>query len=1018
MSFRKIIICLLSTILTCLYTDASERKISFKHLNVEDGLSSMSIYDIWTDTTGIVWLATSVGLDCYDGNTVQSYSPPKEINSQNDKIFTRQLVGDNNGHLYVMYGSYVCILNIHTGVFKTFLSDICNCITYDNGLWIGRRNEILYSSCPEEPAYTYLTLPDGYGEATALHISEDRSLWIGTSVGTILRYHTDNTGTGRLDTVYDKFNSRIYRIYRDSKGTKWIGSFKDGVLTIAHDGSQHTYRHSATDNGTISSDYVRAFCEDNLGNIWIGTYTGLDCLDPKTGNVTRHNPELLRHDAISHSSVWAIRKDNQGTLWVGTYYGGLNFFNPEQNIYNRYPISYAEGKGLSSHIVSKVIVDRSENIWVATEGGGLNMIDRKSGKTTWYNTDSPATRKLTDNNIKDMIYVPSENAIWLGLHFGGVNRIDLNTGKIRYYLKNLASDCSIPSDDVLNVADYGDSLIVRMRTCACIMDKKTGKCRNINPISDIIEQGERLRLFFCDNEKNIWTCLHSAPHLLKLSPPYTGMTVYTSENTKGKLCHGKITGFMQDASGKIWLATSDNGLYLYDRHDNTFTSLGENTVQKGLEHMAESPSSGNIICSYEDGFFIFNPTAQSISRYGKENGFPLRDSHIQSITIRNNSEIFIGGYGGLVSVCEKDLNVVTKPYKLFFTELTVDAEKIMTGSKILPESLIKTTSVTLPADTRSIELFFSSSNHIGANSTTVKYQLEGFDQNWRTVKGERKISYTNLPSGRYRLHVEPASDTVSKICTGACLEIIIQTPWYRSWYAMTIYILLTILIIFISINIYTERVQMREYMKHEKERAEDLKKLEQAKSRFLSNISHEIRTPLTSITTEIEEILHQRNFSPDIYKKVLGIYKNSISLREHIGELMEFHRQDKEPSTPTLPRHKDYMNSDFLEKVTSMVHDNLDNTDFSIDTLIKAVGVSRTVFFRKLKEVSGQTPSDFIMSIRIKKAADMIRLNPEMNIGEISDATGFNTPKYFAKCFKEHYGKSPMAWRKEITENN
>ena len=132
---------------------------------------------------------------------------------------------------------------------------------------------------------------------------------------------------------------------------------------------------------------------------------------------------------------------------------------------------------------------------------------------------------------------------------------------------------------------------------------------------------------------------------------------------------------------------------------------------------------------------------------------------------------------------------------------------------------------------------------------------------------------------------------------------------------------------------------------------------------------------------------------------------------------MEFQKQNKEPSASTLPKQKGYINSDFLEKVTSMVHGNLDNTDFNIDTLVKALGVSRTVFFRKLKEVSGQTPSDFIMSIRIKKAADMIRLNPEMNIGEISDATGFNTPKYFAKCFKEHYGKSPMAWRKEMIEN-
>ena len=80
--------------------------------------------------------------------------------------------------------------------------------------------------------------------------------------------------------------------------------------------------------------------------------------------------------------------------------------------------------------------------------------------------------------------------------------------------------------------------------------------------------------------------------------------------------------------------------------------------------------------------------------------------------------------------------------------------------------------------------------------------------------------------------------------------------------------------------------------------------------------------------------------------------------------------------------------------------------------------MSRTVFFRKLKAVSGQTPSEFIQTIRIKKGAELLQNHPEMNIGEISDAIGFNTPKYFAKCFKEHYGKSPFAWRKDAIKND
>ena len=104
------------------------------------------------------------------------------------------------------------------------------------------------------------------------------------------------------------------------------------------------------------------------------------------------------------------------------------------------------------------------------------------------------------------------------------------------------------------------------------------------------------------------------------------------------------------------------------------------------------------------------------------------------------------------------------------------------------------------------------------------------------------------------------------------------------------------------------------------------------------------------------------------------------------------------------------------DRITGLINENLDDVSFDIDELIKSVGMSRTGFFRKLKAITGQTPSELILSIRLRKGADLLRFNPEMNISEISDAIGFNTPKYFAKCFKEHYGKSPLAWRKDATE--
>lgn len=76
---RKLLCILLSTTLLCLLTYANERKFSFNHLNIEDGLSSIAVNDIWPDPSGVIWIATSVGLDCYDGNSIVSFCPPKRF---------------------------------------------------------------------------------------------------------------------------------------------------------------------------------------------------------------------------------------------------------------------------------------------------------------------------------------------------------------------------------------------------------------------------------------------------------------------------------------------------------------------------------------------------------------------------------------------------------------------------------------------------------------------------------------------------------------------------------------------------------------------------------------------------------------------------------------------------------------------------------------------------------------------------------------------------------------------------
>ena len=69
--------------------------------------------------------------------------------------------------------------------------------------------------------------------------------------------------------------------------------------------------------------------------------------------------------------------------------------------------------------------------------------------------------------------------------------------------------------------------------------------------------------------------------------------------------------------------------------------------------------------------------------------------------------------------------------------------------------------------------------------------------------------------------------------------------------------------------------------------------------------------------------------------------------------------------------------------------------------------VSSSTLYNKLRALTGQNVTGFINSIRLKEACRMLRQQPDIRINELSEAVGFNTPKYFTKCFKREFGMLP-----------
>jgi signal transduction histidine kinase/ligand-binding sensor domain-containing protein/AraC-like DNA-binding protein len=138
----------------------------------------------------------------------------------------------------------------------------------------------------------------------------------------------------------------------------------------------------------------------------------------------------------------------------------------------------------------------------------------------------------------------------------------------------------------------------------------------------------------------------------------------------------------------------------------------------------------------------------------------------------------------------------------------------------------------------------------------------------------------------------------------------------------------------------------------------------------------------------------------ELRARIHNILENRKKLREHYSNV------------PTLQPKEITLNSydeKLLGKIMTVIEDNISDPTLSVEFVGKEVGLSRVHLFRKLKALTGTTPSDFIRDVRLKRAAQLIVQN-KVRVSEIADHVGFQDANYFTKCFRKVYQCSPSEY--------
>lgn len=209
----------------------------------------------------------------------------------------------------------------------------------------------------------------------------------------------------------------------------------------------------------------------------------------------------------------------------------------------------------------------------------------------------------------------------------------------------------------------------------------------------------------------------------------------------------------------------------------------------------------------------------------------------------------------------------------------------------------------------------------------------------------------------------------------------------------------------------------------------DLRMPEMDGLQLLDKIKEDKRTShipvilLTAVTDMESKLAGMKAGADDYITKPFSsafLHARIENLMNQRSQLQQFYRSQMLSPRPDFslpPLEISSQEELFMQKLIKLMNDNLDNFELNIDFLASELGMSRTVFFNKLKSLTGFSPVEFVREIRFERAAEYIR-NTQYTVSEISYRVGIEDPRYFSRCFKQKFGTTPSEYRQKHQGNS
>ncbi len=880
---------------------AQTNETKFEHISIEQGLSQSSVFSICQDNQGFLWFGTLDGLDKYDGYKFIVYkSDPQDSTTLGDNTVFK-IYEDREGMLWVgTLGGGLNKFDKATEKFTryTFDSKDTNSISNNNiraifedsegNLWVGTNNGLNKLNRKSGKFTRYLHNPKNPNSISNNYVwtiyespSKPGILWIGTYDG-LNKY---NIHTGRF-TVYknrpndsfslsnnyvwsiiqgysgylwvgtnyglDKFNpttgkfvryihdpsnpnsisfNNVWSLCKDNKGEILVGTLGGGLNKIVwqrKNNNEHIkfthYLHNSENPFSLSQNYVWSIYEDRTGVLWIGTDIGLNKLDPEKEKFIHYSSTPYNPHSLSNNEVTAIYKDHLGILWIGTR-NGLNKFNPTTKKFVHFKSNTKNPFSISNNYIRSIYEDKEGYLWIGTNGGGLNKYIRDKNIFIHYEFGN-SPKGLSNSNVTSILEDQNGN-LWLGT-LAGLDRLNPKTGNIEVFIH---------------------------------------KPGNLNSLSH-----DYVYTIYMDKTHKFW--IGTLGGGLDRFDPRTGKFFHYTENPKDttSLSNNNVWCIYQDSRGTLWIGTN-NGLDKFNQSKGTFTHYSEqNGLINNVIYGILEDKHGNLWLSSNKGLSKFNPVSGKIRNYSTSDGLQSDQFNGNAYFEDSKGEMYFGGINGF-NMFYPD-SIKDNPYKppIVITDFQIFNQSVKIGKDSpLHKSISETKTIILPYSDNVFSFEFAALHYSSPESNQYAYKMEGFDRNWVYSGTRRYVTYTNLDPGKYVFKVIGSNNDGVWNKQGVSINIIIDPPFWRTWWFLSLF---TIFILSIIGSIIYIRIN-------------NLLAIERLRLKIAEDLHDDIGTKLTEISLLSDMVYHVNPDDPKSLKdSVRNIGGIARSLIENMSDIV------------------------------------------------------------------------------------------------------------------------------------